>query len=133
MLFWLFVIMVAVGIVCCILAEHTWTWDDLLEALGSFFITVGGIGILASLFFIVGNHCGLQGYIQENEARYDSLIYQYENNLYDNDNDVGKKELMKEIQEWNEDLANYKANQKDFWLGIFIPNIYDQFEFIELK
>ena len=52
--------------------------------------------------------------------------------MYDNDNEIGKKELMNQIQEWNEDLAWYKANQKDFWIGIFIPNVFDQFEFINL-
>lgn len=38
-----------------------------------------------------------------------------------------------EIREWNEDLAWYKANQNDFWIGVFIPDIFDQFEFIEYK
>ena len=39
---------------------------------------------------------------------------------------------MTDIQDWNEDLAKYREIQDDFWIGIYIPNVYDQFEFIEL-
>ena len=93
----------------------------------------GWVAVLASIIIFAVNYTGLDGYIEANKARYESLTYQYENELYDNDNDIGKKELMSEIQDWNEDLARYKANQDDFWIGIYIPDIYDQFEFIEYK
>lgn len=59
-------------------------------------------------------------------------MYQYENNMYDNDDDIGKKQLMNQIQHWNEDLAFGKEMQRDFWIGIFIPNVFDQFQHIDL-
>lgn len=88
--------------------------------------------VVLSLGAIFG-HITARGQIAENEQRYDSLVYQLENNLYDNDNDLGKKELYNQIQSWNEDLAYYKSVQRDFWLGFLYPNIYDEFKFIELK
>jgi len=30
-------------------------------------------------------------------------------------------------------LAYRKTIQRDFWVGIYYPNVYDQFEFIELN
>lgn len=79
------------------------------------------------------NNMGYNGFVAKNQAIYDSLIYQLENNLYDNDNDLGKKELYNQIQEWNKDLADGKAMTHDPWLGIFWIDAYDEFEFIELE
>lgn len=78
------------------------------------------------------NNAGARGSIGAYKERYESLMYQLENNLYDNDNDLGKKELYNQIQEWNEDLARGKAMQNDFWFGVFYPDIYDCFEFIDI-
>lgn len=71
--------------------------------------------------------------IEANKQRYESLVYQAENNLYENDNDLGKKDLADQIQNWNEDLASGKALQNDLWVGIFFPDIYDEFEFIPMS
>ena len=93
-----------------------------------------GIVVLIMSIFIIGAHIGAEANVAANKQIYASLVYQYENDIYDNDDDViGKKQLYDQIQEWNKDLAKYKAKEKDFWVGIFYPNIYDQFEFIEYK
>lgn len=67
------------------------------------------------------------------QQRYDAIVYQLENNLYDNDNDVGKKELYNQIQEWNEELAANKVMQDNIWVGMFYPDVFDDFEFISLE
>ena len=72
------------------------------------------------------------GFVASSHQRYDSLTHQVESGMYNNDNEYGKKELANQVQEWNEDLAKGKALQKDFWVGIFYPNVYDEFEFIPL-
>lgn len=125
MLFWILLVIAVIGIVWVMLDE--WSCAAMI---------VCGVGVLAAVFSIAAFACGnigVDGYVSQMNTRYEMLTYQYENDIYDNDNDLGKRELMTDIQDWNEDLANYKAIQDDFWIGIYIPDIYDQFEFIELK
>jgi hypothetical protein len=78
-------------------------------------------------------HLGNDGYVASMHQRYDALVYQAENHLYDDDIHVSKKELADQIISWNEDLAQEKINQKDLWIGIFVPDIFDEFEFIDIS
>ena len=133
MLFWLFVIVMVVGIFLTILDAHFLYKNDLTFDMGATMTIIGFLAVLVSILIILISHIGLDAKVERCNARYESLVYQYENDIYENDNDLGKKELMDDIQEWNEDVSYYKELQYDFWLGIYCPNIYDQFEKIELK
>lgn len=82
---------------------------------------------------IITNLVSAPGFVASNHQRYDSLVHQVESGMYNNDNEYGKKELANQVQEWNEDLAKGKALQKNFWVGIFYPNVYDEFEFIPIE
>ena len=122
MIFWLVVLSI---VVCLRFCDRSWL-----------FIAIAFMSLIASIVMlveIVVRNTNVDAYIAENQMRYEMLVYQYENDIYDNDNDLGKRDLMEDIQEWNEDLAYYREAQDDFWVGIFHPNVYDQFEFIELK
>ena len=124
MLFLTFVIIIIAGFVL-----FTFDWENL----GITISMIGIFGIIVSVVVLAINYIGIDGYIARMNTRYETLVYQYENNIYDNDNDLGKRELMVDIQNWNEDLSSRRERQRDFWIGIYIPNIYDQFEYIELK
>lgn len=124
MLFWTFVIIIVAGFVL---------FTNDLENLGITISVFGIFGIITSVVVLAINYIGIDGYIARMNTRYETLVYQYENDIYDNDNDLGKRELMVDIQNWNEDLSSRRERQHDFWIGIYIPDIYDQFEFIELK
>lgn len=133
MLFWMFVIILAVGIVCYNVTCNSGMYRDWLAAFAVICIIAGTLFIIISGGIIAINHIGVDGDIAGYNRRYESLVYQYENDIYDNDNDLGKRELMADIEEWNCDLASRQHYQDNFWIGIFYPNIYDQFEFIEYK
>jgi hypothetical protein len=93
-----------------------------------------GATILVMGIMIAEAHIPADAKVEQYQMRYESLVYQYENDVYDGDDDVvGKRDLYTDIEHWNSDLAYRKRIQRDFWVGIFHPNIYDQFEFIEYK
>ena len=130
MLFWLVVLSIVVFLGLAVYLEKRfcdYSGPFLVIAFLSFLVAI------VMLVVIVVKNTNVDAYVAENQMRYEMLVYQYENDIYDNDNDLGKRDLMEDIQEWNEDLAYYRKAQDDFWVGIFHPNVYDQFEFIELK
>lgn len=129
MLFWIFVAILIAGIVWMVCDVKRWRYEGGKLAT----ITVGACAVVISIFIMCVNYIGVDAYIDRMNTRYDMLTYQYENNIYDNDNDLGKRELIVDIQDWNEDLASRQQLQDNFWVGIYYPDIYDQFEPIELE
>ena len=93
-----------------------------------------GIAVLIMGIMIAEAHITADARVEQYQMRYESLVYQYENDIYDSDDDVvGKRDLYTDIERWNSDLAYRKKIQKDLWVGVFHPNIYDQFEFVKYK
>ena len=130
MLFWMTIIVMILGLILFeILFEHDFEISCIISGVIS---GLAAIALIIEIVVLSSNYIGVNGYVHKMNARHDMLVYQYENDIYDNDNDLGKRELIEDIQNWNEDLASYRENQDDAWIGIFIPDIYDQFEFIEL-
>ena len=131
MIFWITLIAVVVFTVLAIVFfdSRDFEWVSLLSTI---FSAIAGIVFVVMLIVVIVNNVCAEASIEANKQRYESLIYQAENNLYENDNDLGKKELANQIQEWNEDLAKGKALQDDFWVGILYADIYDEFNFIPM-
>lgn len=127
MLFVIFVILLIVGIV--LIAISHWDWKELA---GGAITIVSGLAVFGSLICFGCEYIGQDAWIAESHARREMLVYQYENDIYENDNDLGKRDLMVAIQEWNEDVVYRQAIQDDFWVGIYWADIYDQFEPISL-
>jgi hypothetical protein len=94
---------------------------------------ISGLAIFVSICILIVNNVDKNGTIERLQIRHDMLVYQYENDIYNNDNDIGYRDLVVDIQDWNESLGYKKKMQNDLWLGVFIPNIYDQFDYIYLE
>ena len=130
MLFWIFVGIFVVALVMVIVCYYLDC--DVGVGLTAILTGIFGIAIVVSIAIMANSYIHADANVAKYQKRYESLTYQYENDFYNNDNDVGKYELVSQIEYWNTDLAYRKTIQRDFWLGIYYPNIYDQFEFIKL-
>ena len=135
MLFIIFVAILVAGVILKILYEILpWErrrdWMDVAGCLGAW---LGSTLVIGSLVVFGCSLMPAQANLDALEQTRASLVYQLENNLYDNDNDFGKKELMSEIQSFNESLVFHKKMQRDFWVGIYYANIYDDIQLIEIN
>lgn len=118
------------AIVLLLVAYFTYWNHDVLSFICVVLGVIAAVSTIVMSVCAIYDHVGAQGYAAACHERYESLVYQAEAEMYNNDNEIGKKELMNQIQRWNEDLAIGKARQRDLWVGVFYPNIYDDFDFI---
>lgn len=133
MIFWIFVIVTVVGVVL-LFADYYFGIDSFaLGASASITSVVSGIIAVIMLIIIILNNLGAQGTKLSNQQTYDSLIYKSQTESIRDEFGIVNKEYIDEVQAWNEDIAKYKNWQRDFWIGIFVPNIYDEFETIDLR
>ncbi len=98
-----------------------------------------GIALLLLIVFIILviihglNFIDAKGEKIKLQTQYDMIMYQLENHIYKEDlTSISMFQFFEKIEKWNTELATCKELQRDFWLGIFYPDIYDDFKFIIL-
>ena len=145
MLFWLCLIILIVGIGLITIGKMGWfdirnennlrkflyQNDDTIEISGWVTVVVSGIIMVIMVIFLVCNYIGVNAQVEESKERYNAITYKVESGACRDEFGLLNKEVIDEIQDWNESITYYKNIQKDFWVGIFVPNVYDQFETID--
>lgn len=130
MLFWLVVAALVISIiVIAIKNKISYDYHIVVDAYEVISVVLGVVILFMTVAICISNF-DADAKAAKYKERYDSLVYQYENEIYCDDNVV--YDLLTDIREYNEDLAYYQEIQDDFWIGVFYPNIFDQFELIEL-
>ena len=111
-----------------------WCWLHDPNAQGAITIITSFILVIMLLISVI-SYSTMEAEIATLQARYDSLTYQLENDVYNDNGDdvIGKSDLYAAIQEWNEDYAWGIKMQNNPWTGIFIPDKWDYLKPIELK
>ena len=132
MILWIFI---AITIISCAVSAVSF------KKFGGVWDTINIVStVLASLFLILSAglgavsiiaRTGADAYLAFMQEKRSALVYQLENDIYDNDNDLGKKELYSEITEYNCDVAEGKIKQNNIWVRNLYCNVYDELELIE--
>lgn len=132
MVLWISIFVTVICLVIFIISDNKYggAWDSiypisLVFAIMAFALSMvlGGISIIA--------RSGADAYLASMQEKRIALVYQLENDIYDNDNDLGKKELYSEITEYNCDVAEGKIKQDNIWLYNLYSDVYDELELIE--
>ena len=132
MVLWISIFVAVICFVIFIISSNKYdgAWDainliSLLLSITTFVLSIalGGISIVA--------RAGADAYLASMQEKRSALVYQLENDIYDDDNDLGKKELYSEITEYNCDVAEGKIKQNNIWVYNLYCNVYDDLELIE--
>lgn len=130
MLFILFIsFALIVSIILAIYAEEWSVAEIVFQTIGAILATV----LACSFFILIIVYSTVDGDTVRNIQRYESLVYQVETSMFENDNDIAKKELVNQIQGWNEGFEYNRAMRNNVWFGLFFPDIYDHCAYIPLE
>ena len=105
-------------------------WDFMNCISLVFLIALSLVSVFLGAVSVVAR-AGEDAYLASMQEKRSALVYQLENDIYDNDNDLGKKELYSEITEYNCDVAEGKIKQDNIWVYNIHPDVYDELELIE--
>ena len=128
MLFWLFVILFAIGVILQKVFEF-----EFFEDFGIIISALSGLAVIVSLFLIIVEHASINSSLEKAREQYKAITYKIESNACRDEFGLLNKEIIDEVQEWNKDVKYYQNIQDNFWLGIYYPNVFDEFETIDYE
>ena len=132
MILWISITITIISVIALIISFNKFSnlWDVItsisIVLTVLFFIISAVLGVIA-----ISASVGSESYLASMQEKRNALVYQLENDLYDNDNDLGKKELYSEIIEYNCDVAKGKIMQDNIWVYNLYADVYDDLELIE--
>lgn len=130
MIFLIVVILTFISFVLiCVSAYKDW---DILICLSAFFFSFAFLILTVLSIISICANVGAEGKLASMQETRAALVYQLENDLYDNDNDLGKKELYNQIAGYNAEVAKGKKISNNVFTYNLYPDIYDDLELIEL-
>lgn len=100
-------------------------------AMGAIIAFVSVMIILMMLGTMFKNYIVADVKVAQLYERYNAIVYKMESDSCRDEFGLLNKEIIDEVQDWNENITYYQAKKDNFWVGIVYPDIYDQFHTID--
>lgn len=101
-----------------------------LQVLCGIFALIAGVLLLPLTIMIPHNYLTADGAASQWREERKALVYLAESDIAESGH--MSADTTKDIQDYNERLVWRQELQRSLWMGIFFPNIYDEFETIDI-
>ena len=88
--------------------------------------------MILALIDMAITYIGVDAEIAKKQQHRDFLVAQYKTGVYDS-SVYSQYNLLQKIDEWNCNLAEMQKLTHDYWVGIFVPDYYDDLEYITVN
>lgn len=120
----LIMICLVVGTVLCFVAStyclnSLRDWTDIVGAISMIIGIVGIMAVVVCTIAIIVVHANSEGQLAAYQSEKAMLEYRLDQKEYLNDNNIGMTELMRDITEYNSDLAEAQHGLQSPWVNWF--------------
>ena len=145
MIFWLCLAILIIGIGLIVIGCIDWDYeknklfdflydnDDTLKFIGGITTFISGFIMIIMITILCCMYIGIDARVEQSKETFDAITYKVESGACRDEFGLLNKEVTDEIQSWNESVIYNQKMQNDFWVGVFYPDIYDQFETIDYE
>lgn len=105
--------------------------SEVTIVMGATIVIVIAIIVFTTLGIMFKNYINANAEAAQLHERYNAIVYKIESDSCRDEFGLLNKEIIDEIQKWNENITYYQAKKDNFWIGIVYPDIYDQFQTID--
>lgn len=120
----LIMICLVVGTVLCFVAftyclNSLHDWTDIVGAISMIIGIVGIMAVVVCTIAIIVVHANPEGQLAAHQTEKAMLEYRLDQKEYFNDNNIGMTKLMRDITEYNSDLAEAQHGRQSPWVNWF--------------
>lgn len=132
MLLWTTIGLFLVGLLLLNVGHSFWLKSVRLDSVGAGMTVIFGFIMILALISMATTYAGVDAEIAKKQQHYDFLVAQYKTGVYDS-SVYSQYNLLQKIDEWNCDLAEKQKLTHNYWVGIFVPDYYDDLEYITVN